>query len=471
MEKVEFEELANKKIKNITSLQSGVMKRLKETKTAVNDELRKEVERVVPDVTTLPEYTRLGAKDVDDFFDKVSKDTGTLCDIIGRYTATDRMYHADDGFDSDLEKAYEKKNSKKTALKKRANEIIQMYKQVLVENQEIINKMKENIKEKKEEKTRLESDLAAVTKQSVVREEPASIALREKFINETKAKIVTLENEIKTENDKLSELVKLQAEYKLKVEQAISKFENKFNDEAKVEVGSYEKENAPTASQDNGTGSSNLVASGNKINALVRSNDSDRVKAKKMLLDLQNMSADDREKLINQYGYEDLLEMSKNLGPFGRNQLRKVLDRSIDRGNLKIGGQTITGGQIQDAQLQEIVREVNEFNANIEHKSPKEILEFQDKIEKLNIIALYESATTKKLTRFFRNFTNKGSLINDLNQALKKFSNVRYERETAALNATNKLRETIHISKLNDNRPRVFLDKTKKNQINYDRSR
>lgn len=468
MERQEFEDLADEKIDNINELQNDVMDRLKTTKTAVSDALSKEVKRVVGDVSTLPEYSKIGATDEADFFAKI--ENGVLCDIIGRYTSKDRIYHGDDGFDSDLEKAYEKKNSKKTALKKRSNEIIAMYKKVLADNQEVINKMKEDINEKKADKARLEADLAAVTRQTVVREEPASIDIRKKFIEETKIKIEKLDILINDEKVKVSELIKSQEAYKLKIEKAISDFENEFNDEAKVEVGSYEKENAPTPNQDNGTGNGNLVASGNKVNALIKSNDSDKVKAQKMLLDLKNMSEDDRTRLINQYGYEDLLEMSKNLGTLGRMQLRNVLNRSINRADLEIGGQTITNGQIGDAQLSAIVKEINKFNADIENKTPKEIIEFQTKIEQLNIIALYQSASINKVKRFFGNFTNKGALINDLNQALKKFSNVRYERETAALNATNSLREKIHISKVNDTRPRVFLNKARKNPINDDRS-
>ncbi len=490
MDNIEFVDRTNKRISEVGSLGANVLKNLQEVKKSVTNILMDKIKTVVPDVSKLPEYSKINATDETDFYKKIQNDISKMTNIISRYTVVDKIYEGEDSFESDIEKAQEKKDSKKKELKLYAAKVIKMFKDIIKENDSIIKDMKESMKEKEDEKKKLETDLKEVMVQLANEKQEISslnrsakgiqnhdsakkIELLEAYISDTKIKIKELSNLILYDKITLNDLEKSQRDYQNKIEKIIIKFENIYKKEANVQIEDIEKEEQKEKKSENGYMPGNVmspIASGNKITALVKSNDSDNVKAQKMLLDFKNMSEDDRVTLINQYGYEDLLEMSKNLGPFGRTQLRNILNRSIERNDIKIGKEVIKGGKISYRQLEEIVKEINKFNSDIENKTPQEIYDFQSKIEKINIIALFESASTKRITRFVRNFTNKGALINDLNQALKKFSNTRYDRETEILKSSNSFREKLHMSHLNDNRPRVFLDKSKKNPINNERS-
>lgn len=450
----------------------AVIKRLDEISEKVKETLRKEVERLVTDVTTLDEYGKMRAANPDDFFDKVKPEL--LCDIIARYSVIERGEHGIVGFDKDLEDAYEIKSSKKTSQKARANEVIATYKKVLEDNQKEIDKLKAELEKKEAAYTKLEEDVAAAYKVAVRDESPDSVALRKKFIEEAPAKLAAMKIEIDDLKTKIEGFEKIQAKYEAKIKDAITKFEDEFKEKCNVDVGSYSKDKTDLQTADN---TATTSFSTNRINAMINTQDTDKQIARKMLDDIRNMDQKDMVNLINQYGYEDLLVMAQNLGPFGRTELRTILKSAIEADGvkrIKIGSdrfnlEDLMHGKMKADEINKIVKHIEEFTDNIDEMSYEDIQKFQEIVKAINLSALYDAANRKMITRFLNRFTAGGNAIRVLNQKLKKFSNARYERETLAIKTSNNLRSRIGLKEVPDQRPRMFVNRQKTKSIRDNR--
>ena len=359
----EFEQKYKTGISSAAKEGKAVIKRLDEISGKVKETLRKEVERLVTNVTALAEYKKMGAANPDDFFDKVKPEL--LCDIIARYSVIERGEHGITGFDKDLEDAYEIKSSKKTSQKARANEVIATYKKVLEDNQKEIDKLKAELEKKEAAYTKLEEDVAAAYKVAVRDESPDSVALRKKFIDEAPQKLADMKTEIDDLKTKIEGFEKIQAKYEAKIKDAITKFEDEFKEKCNVDVGSYSKDKTDSQTADN---TATTSFSTNRINAMINTNDTDKQIARKMLDDIRNMDQKDMINLINQYGYEDLLVMAQNLGPFNRKELRTILKSAFDaRGtntihlNGPVDLDQLMKGEMSATDINKIVKEIEKF--------------------------------------------------------------------------------------------------------------
>lgn len=467
----EFEQKYKTGISSAAKEGKAVIKRLDEISGKVKETLRKEVERLVTNVTALAEYKKMGAANPDDFFDKVKPEL--LCDIIARYSVIERGEHGIVGFDKDLEDAYEIKSSKKTSQKARANEVIATYKKVLEDNQKEIDKLKAELEKKEAAYTKLEEDVAAAYKVAVRDESPDSVALRKKFIDEAPQKLADMKTEIDDLKTKIEGFEKIQAKYEAKIKDAITKFEDEFKEKCNVDVGSYSKDKTDSQTADNAATTS---FSTNRINAMINTNDTDKQIARKMLDDIRNMDQKDMVNLINQYGYEDLLVMAQNLGPINRRELRTILKSAFDaRGtntidlNGTVDLDKLMHGEMSATDINKIVKEIEKFTDEIDTKSYEEIETFYKKIEVLNLSSLYDMANRNVVTRFLNRFTAGGNALRVLNQKLKEFSNARYERETLAIKTSNDLRSRIGLKEVPDQRPRMFVNRQKTKSIRDNR--
>lgn len=459
----EFKNKYDEGIRLANEQQTDVMDRLDKIKGAVRTTLRDEVERLVPDVTTLLEYVNMGCSTQDEFFAEVSPEL--LCDVIGRYSVNERKRHGLTGFDKDLSDAYDLKSSKKTSQKARAEEVIKAYKKVLEDNKVEIEKLKAELERKQKEYDDLKAGELSLLKPNAAGEKPESIALREKFINELPARFEKLENEIKDLKIQIEQFENVQMEYEHKIEKAIREFEDTFKEKSQVDVGAYRQENVNSNNTEQTTTTS---FSTNRINPLLNTNDSDRQIARKMLLDIRNMDQDDMVNLINQYGYEDLLTMARNLGPFGRTELRNILDSAMNstnfaglNTNIRNTIVAIQHGTISDADLMRESTRIQQFLDEIDTKSYEEIQAFYDEISAFNIAALWDVANRKGITKFFDRFSKAGNARRVLNEKLKKVSNIRYERETLARKTSNDLRSRIGAQVVQDQRSRMFVNRRK----------
>lgn len=475
----EFEQKYKTGISSAAKEGKAVIKRLDEISGKVKETLRKEVERLVTNVTALAEYKKMGAANPDDFFDKVKPEL--LCDIIARYSVIERGEHGITGFDKDLEDAYELKSSKKTSQKARANEVIATYKKVLEDNQKEIDKLKAELEKKEAAYTKLEEDVAAAYKVAVRDESPDSVALRKKFIDEAPQKLADMKTEIDDLKTKIEGFEKIQAKYEAKIKDAITKFEDEFKEKCNVDVGSYSKDKTDSQTADN---TATTSFSTNRINAMINTNDTDKQIARKMLDDIRNMDQKDMINLINQYGYEDLLVMAQNLGPINRRELRTILKSAIEADGIKrtrngirrikIGKDKfnlddLMHGKMKADEINKIVKHIEEFTDNIDEMSYEDIQKFQEIVKSINLASLYDMANRNVVTRFLNRFTAEGNALRVLNQKLKKFSNARYERETLAIKTSNDLRSRIGIKEVPDQRPRMFVNRQKTKSIRDNR--
>ena len=479
MDIYEFEQKYQIRLDAVNNEKQAVLDRLTAIKGEVKETLRKEVERLVADVTTLDEYKKMKATDPDDFFDKVNPEL--LCDIVARYSVIERGEHGITGFDKDLEDAYDIKSSKKTSQKVRANEVIAMYKKVLEDNQKEIDKLKAELEKKEAAYTRLEEDVAAANKVAVRDESPESVALRKKFIEGAPEKLKDMKTEIDSLKVKIEQFEEKQAMYDAEIKKIIREFEDEFKKESQVDVGSYSKDKTDSQTADN---TATTSFSTNRINAMINTNDTDKQIARKMLDDIRNMDQKDMINLINQYGYEDLLVMAQNLGPINRRELRTILKSAIEANGIKrtkngirrikIGKdkfnlEDLMNGKMKADEINKIVKHIEEFTDNIDEMSYEDIQKFQEIVKSINLASLYDMANRNVVTRFLNRFTAGGNALRVLNQKLKKFSNARYERETLAIKTSNDLRSRIGLKEVPDQRPRMFVNRQKTKSIRDNR--
>lgn len=232
--------------------------------------------------------------------------------------------------------------------------------------------------------------------------------------------------------------------YKAAIDEQISELEETLKKEG-IYVGSYE-----------GLGGSSEQQAQNEANEQTTGNGSGGVEiderkpkdiAKAMMADFRNLAPEEVKQLIERTGYQDLLNMAREIGPINRLSLRSSMQNRLDdlendRLEAKIkddNGNAITIhfskkelknlSDLGEDRLKDVISIMNYYTENYESMSVAERKKAEETMEYLKISTLLTETNRGKIGRFMGRFTKKGTRISEIGNSLRKFATERGKRE------------------------------------------
>lgn len=270
-------------------------------------------------------------------------------------------------------------------------------------------------------------------------------------VKENKSRRKDLQDEINSMKTELTELKNQQSEYKKQIEKAISDIEESLKSEG-IYVGSYASYQKEEEKKQTSQGTVGSSANGNSV-------DQRKPKdiAKAMMVDFANLSPKQINELISNGGYEDLLNMTKDLGPINRLKLRKSLENRLDdlKGNLKLeyDGNTVEIDKkdllnlknIDNNKFNAIIEAMNNYTDNFETMHVYERREAEKIMEFLKLSILHTEASTNKSGRFFRGFSKSSTRITEIGNTLREFAKAKEKREDKKWDKNQELRNLLKV--------------------------
>ena len=423
-------------------------------------------------------------------------------DLLAEYTIDAEREQGYNEWEKPIGDAQKAKDVTKKAIAVQAKEVIESYKQLMVEHEELITDIKEKIKNKRDEIDKIDEKINKKNDQITANNETLKAAKNaaptEAQINEVNAANATLQKdiiELKKERDKAkSELEELEGKlttmeeqkdvYKAAIDEQISELEESLKEEG-IYVGSYE-----------GLGGSSEQQAQNEANEQTTGNGSGGVEiderkpkdiAKAMMADFRNLAPEEVKQLIERTGYEDLLNMAREIGPINRLSLRSSMQNRLD--DLKKGldaeikddnGNDITIhfskkelknlSDLGEDRLKDVISIMNYYTENYESMSVAERKKAEETMEYLKISTLLTETNRGKIGRFMGRFTQKGTRISEIGNSLRRFATERGKREDKKSERTRDIRTRLGIKTPMASTPRTrHVDRSGYKPIQMDR--
>lgn len=251
--------------------------------------------------------------------------------LLVEYSIDNEIEKGENNYQKKLIIAQEAKDATKKAIAIQATAIIKSFNDLLIENQKAIDELEKKIQIKEDKVTEMDRDLARLS-MDIKDKNGTKLVNTDEAVKENKSRRKDLQDEINSMKTELTELKNQQSEYKKQIEKAISDIEESLKSEG-IYVGSYASYQKEEEKKQTSQGTVGSSANGNSV-------DQRKPKdiAKAMMVDFANLSPKQINELISNGGYEDLLNMTKDLGPINRLKLRKSLENRLDdlKGNLKL---------------------------------------------------------------------------------------------------------------------------------------
>lgn len=183
-----------------------------------------------------------------------------------------------------------------------------------------------------------------------------------------------------------------------------------------------------------------------------------------MFQDFITSSPERQRKLLRQAGNEDILKMSRRLGPVNRQRLIVALRQRMDElSNDEItftanNGQTenITKDEMKsmkdmdEAKLKAMREELDRFNNDFSKKDIDEIDEFEKKLDYIRIGALLHGTSRGIIRRFLDGFNTKANNIYELAKSTARYSTLKGERTTRKEEMLDRLRAKVSRSPMDE---------------------
>ena len=423
-------------------------------------------------------------------------------DLLAEYTIDAEREQGYNEWEKPIGDAQKAKDVTKKAIAVQAKEVIESYKKLMVEHEELITDIKEKIKNKRDEIDKIDEKINKKNDQITAKNETLKAAKNaaptEAQINEVNAANATLQKdiiELKKERDKAkSELEELEGKlttmeeqkdvYKAAIDKQISELEETLKEEG-IYVGSYE-----------GLGGSSEQQAQNEANEQTTGNGSGGVEiderkpkdiAKAMMADFRNLAPEEVKQLIERTGYQDLLNMAREIGPINRLSLRSSMQNRLD--DLKKGldaeikddnGNVITIhfskkelknlSDLGEDRLKDVISIMNYYTENYESMSVAERKKAEETMEYLKISTLLTETNRGKIGRFMGRFTEKGTRISEIGNSLRRFATERGKREDKKSERTRDIRTRLGIKTPMASTPRTrHVDRSGYKPIQMDR--
>ncbi len=423
-------------------------------------------------------------------------------DLLAEYTIDAEREQGYNEWEKPIGDAQKAKDVTKKAIAVQAKEVIESCKKLMAEHEKLITDLKQKIEKKKSEIDKIDDKIDKKNAQITANNETLKAAKNaapsqdqidavkeaNKRLNE---EIDELKNERKTAVGDLSILEKNLQDmeeqkdaYEAEIDAQISEIEETLKEEG-IYVGSYE-----------GLGGSSEQQAQNEANEQTTGNGSGGVEiderkpkdiAKAMMADFRNLAPEEVKQLIERTGYQDLLNMAREIGPINRLSLRSSMQNRLD--DLKKGldaeikdnsGNDITIhfskeelknlSDLGEDRLKDVISIMNYYTENYESMSVAERKKAEETMEYLKISTLLTETNRGKIGRFMGRFTQKGTRISEIGNSLRRFATERGKREDKKSERTRDIRTRLGIKTPMASTPRTrHVDRSGYRPIQMDR--
>ena len=370
--------------------------------------------------------------------------------LLVEYSIDNEIEKGENNYQKKLIIAQEAKDATKKAIAIQATAIIKSFNDLLIENQKAIDELEKKIQIKEDKVTEMDRDLARLS-MDIKDKNGTKLVNTDEAVKKNKSRRKDLQDEINSMKTELTELKNQQSEYKKQIEKAISDIEESLKSEG-IYVGSYASYQKEEEKKQTSQGTVGSSANGNSV-------DQRKPKdiAKAMMVDFANLSPKQINELISNGGYEDLLNMTKDLGPINRLKLRKSLENRLDdlKGNLKLeyDGNTVEIDKkdllnlknIDNNKFNAIIEAMNNYTDNFETMHVYERREAEKIMEFLKLSILHTEASTNKSGRFFRGFSKSSTRITEIGNTLREFAKAKEKREDKKWDKNQELRNLLKV--------------------------
>ena len=210
--------------------------------------------------------------------------------------------------------------------------------------------------------------------------------------------------------------------YKAAIDEQISKLEETLKEEG-IYVGSYE--DLGGSSEQQAQNEANEQTTGNGSGGVEIDERKPKDIAKAMMADFRNLAPEEVKQLIERTGYQDLLNMAREIGPINRLSLRSSMQNRLDdlendRLEAKIkddNGNDITIhfskeelknlSDLGEDKLKEVISIMDYYTKNYKSMSVAERKKAEEAMEYLKISTLLTETNRGKIGRFMGRFTKK----------------------------------------------------------------
>lgn len=248
--------------------------------------------------------------------------------------------------------------------------------------------------------------------------------------------------------------------YKAAIDEQISKLEETLKEEG-IYVGSYE--DLGRSSEQQAQNEANEQTTGNGSGGVEIDERKPKDIAKAMMADFRNLAPEEVKQLIERTGYQDLLNMAREIGPINRLSLRSSMQNRLDdlendRLEAKIkddNGNDITIhfskeelknlSDLGEDKLKEVISIMDYYTKNYKSMSVAERKKAEEAMEYLKISTLLTETNRGKIGRFMGRFTKKGTRISEIGNSLRKFATERGKREDKKSERTKDIRTRLGI--------------------------
>lgn len=398
-------------------------------------------------------------------------------DLLAEYTIDAEREQGYNEWEKPIGDAQKAKDVTKKAIAVQAKEVIESCKKLMAEHEKLITDLKQKIEKKKSEIDKIDDKIdkknAQITANNATLKAAKNVAPSQDQIDAVKEankrlneEIDELKNERKTAVGDLSILEKNLQDmeekkdaYEAEIDAQISEIEETLKEEG-IYVGSYE-----------GLGGSSEQQAQNEANEQTTGNGSGGVEiderkpkdiAKAMMADFRNLAPEEVKQLIERTGYQDLLNMAREIGPINRLSLRSSMQNRLD--DLKKGldaeikddsGNDITIhfskeelknlSDLGEDRLKDVISIMNYYTENYESMSVAERKKAEETMEYLKISTLLTETNRGKIGRFMGRFTQKGTRISEIGNSLRRFATERGKREDKKYERTKDIRTRLGI--------------------------
>lgn len=378
-------------------------------------------------------------------------------DLLAEYTIDAEREQGYNEWEKPIGDAQKAKDVTKKAIAVQAKEVIESCKKLMAEHEKLITDLKQKIEKKKSEIDK---------------------------IDELKNERKTAVGDLSILEKNLQDMEEQKDAYEAEIDAQISEIEETLKEEG-IYVGSYE-----------GLGGSSEQQAQNEANEQTTGNGSGGVEiderkpkdiAKAMMADFRNLAPEEVKQLIERTGYQDLLNMAREIGPINRLSLRSSMQNRLD--DLKKGldaeikdnsGNDITIhfskeelknlSDLGEDRLKDVISIMNYYTENYESMSVAERKKAEETMEYLKISTLLTETNRGKIGRFMGRFTQKGTRISEIGNSLRRFATERGKREDKKSERTRDIRTRLGIKTPMASTPRTrHVDRSGYRPIQMDR--
>lgn len=257
--------------------------------------------------------------------------------------------------------------------------------------------------------------------------------------------------------DKLAELEKQTSEYRMKIEEAISKLEENLKKDG-IYVGSYEGLGEKSSSDQENEKSVNIEAGSTAQGGIDERSPKDIARA--MMTDFNSLSPEEIMEMVEQTGYGDLLNMSRELGPINRKNFDRVMQNRLNylkndltaeikdkRGrtkNITISIDSLSNlASMDETEIKNVQAIMNYYSENYQNMAVHERKKAEEIMNYLKIATLLTESKRGKLGRFIGRFTENGTRINEIGNSLRRFASERGKREARKWEKNQEIRTRL----------------------------